>query len=152
MREQRHPLGKGEVVSSILTGSTRRASICGLFVLAFSVIAQTERRTNMTKIPGTLFGARSRLSGNRPLIFACLRKQTNSRGLVVRGYDTSECQRALANSRRLRPIRRAPIGMRQMAAVIAQLSVSEPVSTIAAFATANNGAWSNMYCSQITKT
>src|SRR5262249_5402991 len=61
-------------------------------------------------------------------------------------------QRALANSRRLRPIRRAPIGTRQMAALIAQLNVSAPVNTIAAFAIANNGAWSNMYCSQITKT
>ena len=28
-------LGKGEVVSSILTGSTRHAPTCGLFVLAF---------------------------------------------------------------------------------------------------------------------
>ena len=68
-----HPLGKGEVVSSILTGSTRHAPICALFVLAFSVIAQTERRTNTAKIPGTLFGGHSRLSGNRSLIFACPR-------------------------------------------------------------------------------
>jgi hypothetical protein len=104
------------------------------------------------KNPETLFGGHSRLSGNGSLMFACLRKQTNSRRLVVRGHDTIEGQRALANSRRLRPIRRAPIGTRQMAAVIAQLSVSVPVNTIAAFATANNGAWSNRYCSQITKT
>jgi hypothetical protein len=61
-------------------------------------------------------------------------------------------QRALANSRRLRPISRAPIGTQQMAALIAQLNVSAPVNTIAAFAIANNGAWSNMYCSQSTKT
>src|SRR2546427_1095075 len=47
-----HPLGKGEVVSSILTGSTRHAPICGLFVLTFSVTAQTERRTYMGKIRG----------------------------------------------------------------------------------------------------
>ena len=68
-----HPLGKGEVVSSILTGSTRHAPICALFVLAFAVIAQTERRTNMGESPGTSFRAHSQLSGNRSLMFACLR-------------------------------------------------------------------------------
>ena len=45
-----HPLGKGEVVSSILTGSTRHAPTCALLVLALFVIAQTERRMNMAKI------------------------------------------------------------------------------------------------------
>jgi hypothetical protein len=33
MREHGHPLGKGEVVSSILTGSTRYAPLCRLFAL-----------------------------------------------------------------------------------------------------------------------
>ena len=46
-----HPLGKGEVVSSILTGSTRHTPM-RLFVLAIAVTAQTERRTNMGKIRG----------------------------------------------------------------------------------------------------
>ena len=68
-----HPLGKGEVVSSILTGSTRHAPICALFVLAFFAVAQTERRTNMGKIRGLCSGGHSRLSGNRSLMFACLR-------------------------------------------------------------------------------
>jgi hypothetical protein len=40
-----------------------------------------------------LFGAHSPLSVNRSLMFACLRKQTNSGRLVVRGYGTIECQR-----------------------------------------------------------
>jgi len=65
MREQRHPLGKGEVVSSILTGSTRPAPLHALFVLALFVIAQTERRTNMAKNPGTLVPPHSRLSSDR---------------------------------------------------------------------------------------
>jgi len=149
-------------------------------VLAFAVIAQTERRTNMGESPGTSFRAYSQLSGNRSLMFACLRMNLfrfASESAVDPGRKFNRCrqrrrrsytqfrdrfaarsklplagQRALANSRRLRPIRRAPIGTRQMAAVIAQLSVSVPVNTIAAFAVANNGAWSNMYCSQITKT
>ena len=48
-------LGKGEVVSSILTGSTRKAPChAGVSLLAFSVIAQldTKRRTNAGKIWG----------------------------------------------------------------------------------------------------
>jgi hypothetical protein len=50
LKRREFSLGKGEVVSSILTGSTRHAAICALFVLALFVIAQTERRTNMAKI------------------------------------------------------------------------------------------------------
>jgi hypothetical protein len=48
-----------------------------LFVLAFAVTAQTERRTNMGK-SGDFVRRTLSLSGNGSLMFACLRKQTNS--------------------------------------------------------------------------
>ena len=42
----------------------------------------------MGESPGTLFRAHYQLSSNGSLMFARLRKQTNSGRLVVRGYDT----------------------------------------------------------------
>jgi hypothetical protein len=67
------PLGKGEVVSSILTGSTRHAPTCGLFVLAFFRHRTNGATHEHGKNPGTLLRAHSQLSGNRSLMFACLR-------------------------------------------------------------------------------
>ncbi len=72
LKRREFSLGKGEVVSSILTGSTRHAAICALFVLALFVIAQTEATHEHGKNSGTLFGGHSRLSDNRSLMFACL--------------------------------------------------------------------------------
>src|SRR6266481_5619536 len=66
----------------------------------------------------------------------------------VAGAGCQLTARARTNSRGLRPIRRAPMGRRHTAAVVAQLSVTAPINTIAAFATANNATSSKMYCSQ----
>ena len=65
--------------------------------------------------------------------------------------DAIAGQGARTNSRRLRPITRAPIGMRHTAVVVAQLRASAPTNTIAPLATANKGAPSRRYCSQSTK-
>jgi hypothetical protein len=47
--------------------------MCALFVLAFAVIAQTKRRTNMEKIQGLCSADALDCPANGPLMFACLR-------------------------------------------------------------------------------
>src|SRR5262249_5190440 len=59
---------------------------------------------------------------------------------AARQSDAMAGQGARINWERLRPISRAPIGMRHTAAVVAQLRASAPTNTIAALATANKGA------------
>ncbi len=61
-----HPLGKGEVVSSILTGSTKKRRWCGHFRLCPCILIcrfDTQRSVNTTfrvvENPGSLFADRS---------------------------------------------------------------------------------------------